>query len=111
MATYITLPILNESIRLVEDDPASGNSVKAMASGILNYYFPTTDGGFTDHTVVQASSTGVSALPDSSLDRLQDALENANTEFERRWALIIHGPIFYFYKYHPSLPVHSRLVP
>ncbi|KAL2007407.1 hypothetical protein VTN00DRAFT_8845 [Thermoascus crustaceus] len=46
MATYISLPILDGLVRFAEnDDSIHGDAVKAMASGILNYYFPP-DNGF-----------------------------------------------------------------
>lgn len=40
MAVYLSLPILNELVRFVENDSTYEDSMKAMASGILNYYFP-----------------------------------------------------------------------
>ncbi|KFY82123.1 hypothetical protein V500_10806 [Pseudogymnoascus sp. VKM F-4518 (FW-2643)] len=43
MAVYISVPILDEVVRSVEDDPTS-EAVKAMASGILSYYFPLVNG-------------------------------------------------------------------
>ncbi|RAK98532.1 uncharacterized protein BO80DRAFT_427340, partial [Aspergillus ibericus CBS 121593] len=44
MAVYLSLPILDELVRFVEEDSKYEDSVKAMASGILNYYFPASNG-------------------------------------------------------------------
>lgn len=43
MAVYLTIPILDELVRVVEDNPTN-EAVKAMASGILSYYFPPANG-------------------------------------------------------------------
>jgi hypothetical protein len=119
MAIYISLPTLNEVVRFVADDPACGESVKSMASGNLNYYFPGTHGfavapehrGFADaiilrihrrfpgnksfigHTVDEASKIKSDPLT-GSLDQLQTALEISKTECGRCWALMVHGPYF-----------------
>ncbi|KAK6819047.1 hypothetical protein RU639_008150 [Aspergillus parasiticus] len=43
MAVYLSVPIINELVRLV-DISTSEDSVQAMGSAILNYYFPVTNG-------------------------------------------------------------------
>ena len=53
MAEYLTMPILNELIRRVEEDPENEDAVKAMTSGILSFYF-SIDEGF----IVAPISTG-----------------------------------------------------
>lgn len=114
------------------------DAVKAMASGILNYYFPAANGwtvapeqnwndnyadfiilriqrrfpgdrGFIDHTVAEAKRT--SDALQASLEQLENAVEHANTEFGRCWAIMIHGFTFKFYEYHRNLPEHARLLP
>lgn len=138
MAVYLSLPILDELVRFVEDDSTYEDSVKAMASGILNYYFPAANGytvapeqnrdhnyadfiilriqrrfpgdrGVIDHTFVEAkrASDGLQA----SLEQLENALEHANTQFGRCWAIMSHGINFKFYEYHRNLPEHTRLIP
>lgn len=44
MAEYLTMPILNELIRRVEEDPRNEDAMKAMTSGILTYDFPIDQG-------------------------------------------------------------------
>lgn len=107
-----------------------------MACGILKYYFPTTnnytvvsrqsrnntyadfivlrlehllsgDRSVIDHTLVQVKPTS----DPISLEQLENALEHANTNFRRCWAIIIHEFTFTFYEYHRDLPKHTRLVP
>ncbi|KAL1847789.1 hypothetical protein Plec18167_002521 [Paecilomyces lecythidis] len=138
MAVYLSLPILDEVVRFAENDSTYEDSVKAMASAILNYYFPATSGytvapeqnrnnhfpdfiilriqrrfpgdrGVVDHTLAEAKRN--SDPLEASLDQLQGALDEANTEFGRCWALMIRGPEFGFYEYHENLPENARLVP
>ncbi|PLB34911.1 uncharacterized protein BDW47DRAFT_128598 [Aspergillus candidus] len=136
MTVYLAIPILDELVRIVEDHPDHEDTVKAMASGILNYHFPPTNGytvtpeqnsdytamvtlrirryfpgdrGLADHTVV-----GVERAKDSlnaSLGQLENALEHINIKFGRGWAIVVHGYTFNFYEYHASLPEHARLIP
>ncbi|KAJ5483140.1 hypothetical protein N7530_002386 [Penicillium desertorum] len=132
------LPILNELVHFVENDSTYEDSVEAMASGILNYYFPATNGytvapeqslnnnfadfiihvsnvgfpgdrGVIDHTFaeVKRASDNLQA----SLEQLEHALEHANTQFGRCWAIMIHGIKFKFYEYHRNLPEHACLIP
>lgn len=67
------------------------------------------DRGVIDHTVAEAKRTSdpLRAL----LEQLGNALEHANTEFKRCWAIMIHGYTFKFYDYHGNLPAHARLIP
>lgn len=138
MAVYLSIPILDELVRFVENDSTYEDAVKAMASGILSYYFPPTNGytvapeqnrndnyadfiilriqrrfpgdrGVIDHTVAEAKRT--SDPLGASLEQLENALEHANTEFKRCWAIMIHGYTFKFYEYHGNLPAHARLIP
>lgn len=137
MAVYLSVPILDEVVRSVEDD-STYEAVKAMASGILSYYFPPVNGyvvalehkrndhsedmtifriqrrfpgdrSTVDHTFVEVRGPTDSA--DKSLDPLRGALEQSNTEFGRCWAMIIHKTNFKFYEYHSNLPVDNHLVP
>ncbi|OJD12508.1 hypothetical protein ACJ73_09340 [Blastomyces percursus] len=137
MANYISLPILDELVRFAEHDSEYEDSAKAMASGVLNYYFPATNGftvapeqnrndhsdfiilriqrrfpgdrGVVDHTLAEAKKTADSVQ--AALEQLENALENANTEFGRCWAILVHGCTFYFYEYHLNLPLNARLIP
>lgn len=67
------------------------------------------DRGIVDHTVVEAKNQ--TDPLDGSLEQLENALENSNTEFGRCWALLIRGVEFMFYKYHQHRPVNNRLHP
>ena len=137
MASYISISILNEAIRFVEN--GFEDSVKAMASGVFNYYFTAADdflvaheqnrndnfsdflilrirrrspgdrGVVVDHTVAEA--TKAEDPLDTSMRQLETALEQANTEFGRCWAITVQGPRFMFYEYHRSLEVNRRLIP
>lgn len=138
MAVYLSLPILNEAVRFVEDDSINESSVKAMAVGILNYYFPAANNctvapkqhrynsqadfvilriqpqfpgnrAVYDHAIAEARSSMDSFK--SILEHLEDTLEHANIPFERCWAIVIHGAIFNFYEYHRNLPENERLIP
>ncbi|KFZ10282.1 hypothetical protein V502_08222 [Pseudogymnoascus sp. VKM F-4520 (FW-2644)] len=137
MSVYLSVPILDEVVRSVEDDPTS-EAVKAMASGILSYYFPPVNGYVValehnrndyiedliifrirrrfpgeritvDHTFVEVK--GPTDPAEQSLDPLRGALDQSNTEFGRCWAMIIQKTNFKFYEYHSNLPVDNRLVP
>ena len=136
MTNYISIPIIEESVRFVEDDSRREDAVKMMASGIFNLYFTAVNGfvigpgqnrsghipGFTifriqrlfpggrgllDHTVAKAKKVEDSVV--ASLEQLENALEQAVTEFGRCWALLIHGTSFMFYEYHRNLD--DKLVP
>lgn len=113
MAVYLSFPVVDQLLWFVENDSMYEDAVKAMVSGILNYYFPITSGhivapeqyrdhnvtdfivlritrcfpgdeGVIDHTLAEArrSSDPIAA----SLHQLENALEQANTEFGRCWA-------------------------
>ncbi|PYI04675.1 hypothetical protein BO78DRAFT_167373 [Aspergillus sclerotiicarbonarius CBS 121057] len=138
MALYLSFPVLDELVRFVEEDSRYEDSVKAMTSGIPNYYFPVANGfavvpeqnrngrypdlivlkiqrrfpgdrSMIDHTFAEAKKMA-DDIP-ASLDQLQSALEGSNTEFRRCWALLVHAHTFHFYQYHETLPVNDRLVP
>ncbi|GLA30358.1 hypothetical protein M752DRAFT_279533 [Aspergillus phoenicis ATCC 13157] len=138
MAIYLSQPIIDEVVRFVEEDSRYEDSVKAMAAGILTYYFPIANGflvvpeqnrgdqfpdfiifriqrrfpgdrSVVDHTVTEAKKSDDS-IP-ASLEQLQNALEHSNTGFRRCWAILVHGATFYFYEYHESLPPNNRLLP
>ncbi|EEH11157.1 predicted protein [Histoplasma capsulatum G186AR] len=138
MANYLSLPILHELVQFAEEDALYEDSIKAMASGILNYYFPATNGftvapeqnrqgniadfiilriqrrfpgdrGVVDHTVAEAKRDTDSIT--AALEQLENALEQANTEFGRCWAMLIHGCNFQFFEYHIHLPAGERLIP
>ncbi|KAJ5146497.1 uncharacterized protein N7515_001061 [Penicillium bovifimosum] len=136
MEVYHSQPIVDAVIRFVENDPTSENTVKAMASGILNYSFLPADGyvvtsanrnnnfGFIilrlqggvpgDRSIIHhtfAKAKPASDDPQASLGELEKALEHANTQFGRCWAIMIHGINFKFYEYHRNLPEHARLIP
>lgn len=138
MANYISIPILDELVRFAEQDSRYEDAVKAMSSSILVHYFPPLNGfsvvsehnrnnhyadyivlriqrrfpgdrGIVDHTVVEAKKQ--TDPLDGSLEQLENALENSNTEFGRCWALLIRGVEFMFYEYHQHRPVNNRLLP
>lgn len=44
MVVYTSVPILNELVKSVELDPTDKIAVKALSSGLLNYYFPPANG-------------------------------------------------------------------
>lgn len=44
MAVYLALPILDKLVRFIKNDSTYEDSVKAIASRILNYYFPAANG-------------------------------------------------------------------
>lgn len=137
MSVYLSVPILAEVVRSVEDE-STYEAVKAMASGILSYYFPPVNGytvtlehnrndhseymaifriqrrfpgdrSTVDHTFVEVKDPRDPA--EQSLDPLRGALEQSNTEFGRCWAMIIQKTNFKFYEYHSNLAVDNRLVP
>lgn len=135
---YISIPIIDELVLFAEQDSEYEDAVKAMSSSILVHYFPPLSGfsvvseqnrnnhyadyivlriqrrfpgdrGIVDHTVVEAKKQ-IDPL-DASLEQLENALENSNTEFGRCWALLIRGVEFMFYEYHQYRPVNNRLLP
>ncbi|KAL3473824.1 hypothetical protein BJX99DRAFT_260940 [Aspergillus californicus] len=140
MAIYLSLEMADELVKFAENDSIYEDAVKAMASAILNHYSLLSDGfsvspeqnrinncpdfilrilriqrrfsgdrSVVDHTVAEATSSTDNL--DEAMDQLGNALENANTEFGRCWALMVRGPDFMFYEYHANLPVNQRLVP
>lgn len=129
---------MDNLVRFVENDSHYEDSVKAMAAGILNHYFTTANGfvvapeqyrnnnipdftilriqrrfqgdqGVVDHTLAEAKRSRDSLQ--ACLEQLENALEQAITEFGRCWAIMIHGPELMFYGYHRNRPEHIRLIP
>ncbi|KAJ5933867.1 hypothetical protein N7454_006196 [Penicillium verhagenii] len=74
----------------------------------IQRYFPE-DRGFVDHLLVEVMGSDES-LADAT-DQLLKALEIANTQHGRCWAIIGIGPTVEFYEYHGSLPVNHQLIP
>lgn len=138
MENYISIPILAEFVRFAEQDSKYEDAIKAMSSSILNHYFPPSTGysvvseqnrnnhyadyivlriqlrfpgdrGIVDHTVVEAKKQ--TDPLHASLEQLENALENSNTEFGRCWALLIRGTDFMFYEYHQNRSANDRLLP
>lgn len=118
MASYLSIPILDELVRAVEHDLINWNFVKVFTSGILNYYFPTANGytvaskqsrsnnyadfivlrlehglsgdrAAIDHTLVQAKPTSDPVC----LNGLENALEHANTKFGWHVPITIMGTL------------------
>ncbi|PKY03714.1 hypothetical protein P168DRAFT_167841 [Aspergillus campestris IBT 28561] len=118
MAAYLSLPAFQELIEFVGSDSAYENSVKALASSMLSYYFPIANGwiiapkqnrnnhladfivlrvqrsfpgsrNVIDHTVAEAKKE-VDDI-DGAMKQLEDALEHTNTEFGRCWGILFHG--------------------
>jgi hypothetical protein len=122
MAVYLPVPILDELVRFVENDSTNENSVKAMTSGILNYYLPAANSytvapgqsrnnNSTEFVIDQTLAAAKRTSDPLSLEQLENTLQHANTELGRCWAIIIHGFTFKFYEYHLDLPEHTYLVP
>ncbi|PLN86007.1 hypothetical protein BDW42DRAFT_121762 [Aspergillus taichungensis] len=138
MATYLSLPAFQELIEFVERDSVYEDSVKALAVSMLSYHFPIVNGwiiapeqnrndrfadfivlrvqrrfpgdrSVIDHTVAEAKK-GSDNL-DAAMEQIENALEHANTEFGRCWAIVFHGLDILFYEYHKYLPANSRLIP
>ncbi|RAK89680.1 hypothetical protein BO79DRAFT_254431 [Aspergillus costaricaensis CBS 115574] len=139
MAEYLTMPILNELIRRVEEDPGNEDAVKAMTSGILSFYF-SIDEGFIVAPIstggkcstgfgyiirhIQPSLSENRKIADhvvvrsevddnlqSCIDRLRHSIESRAPVVESCWAVLVQGQSVYFYEYHGQLPEHERLVP
>ncbi|KAE8154315.1 hypothetical protein BDV25DRAFT_136008 [Aspergillus avenaceus] len=137
-APYISIPIIDEFVRFVEEDSQYEDSVKAMALTILSHYFQAMSGysviseayrnngipdfvivriqrrfpgdrSIVDHTMVEAKKTTDSL--NESMEQLEGYLENANTEFGRCYGLLVRGPYFMFYEYHKQFPINDRYVP
>lgn len=131
MAVYLSLFILDELVRFAEKDPTNEDFVKAMASGILNYYFAAVNGyivapkqkwnnkdvdfiirriqgrfpgdrSVTYHTLAEAKHA--SADRGALLSVLESTLDNTNPGLGRFWVIVIHGVNFEFYEYHSNLP-------
>jgi len=133
---YISIPILDELVKFAENDSVYEDAVKAMGSGILNYYFQAINGFSVapeqnrDDNYPTSSSSESSIVGQeiealwiillqkrrrqlslgASLEQLTNALEYANTEHGRCWALLFHGSGIRFYEYHHNLPEDQRLV-
>ncbi|GKZ23246.1 hypothetical protein AbraIFM66951_001251 [Aspergillus brasiliensis] len=126
MADYLTVPILEELIRRVEEDPRTNDAVKAMTSGILTYYFTIDNGFIVSPKSTESLSTGFEHIirriqsdslaerkivdhavvrleVDDSLQgcvgRLQHSIQNLNTGGKSCWAILVCAQLFYFYEY------------
>ncbi|KAE8307812.1 hypothetical protein BDV41DRAFT_31770 [Aspergillus transmontanensis] len=138
MAVYLSVPIINELVRLV-DISTSEDSVHAMGSAILNYYFPVANGyavipgehrgdknitefniirierrfpgdrSVVEHTTVKATQSADWLI--SSPEQLEGALWSTLRECGRCWVIIILGPTFRFYEYHLHRPTNKRVIP
>ncbi|CRG89699.1 hypothetical protein PISL3812_06738 [Talaromyces islandicus] len=140
MENYLSIPIVEEFVRRVEENPQHEDPIKAMAAGIFTHYFPLVDGfviaskytnqgndfpgfvlriqrrspknrGFVDHAFVEAKEEADDVSSSSSLDQLKNALEGPNAQVDRCWAVLIQGCNFQFYEYHRGLPDEGRLLP
>ncbi|PIG80342.1 hypothetical protein AARAC_004771 [Aspergillus arachidicola] len=138
MAVYLSIPIINELVRLV-DISTDEDSVQVLGSAILNYYFPVTNGyavtpgqhrgdkniaefniirierrfpgdrSVVEHTTVKATQSADWLI--SSLEQLEGALWSTLPECGRCWVIIILGPTFRFYEYHLHRPKNKRVIP
>ncbi|KAK2814332.1 hypothetical protein FQN49_008216 [Arthroderma sp. PD_2] len=140
MANYISIPILAELVQFAEHDSEHEDSAKALASGVLNYYFTAINGfivapeqnksnhrpdfiilrvlrrflgdrGVANHVIAIAEAIKQAESFERSLEQLEDVLEQGNMEFGRCWAILVRGCTFCFYEYHSNLPANSRLIP
>ncbi|PWY96677.1 hypothetical protein BO94DRAFT_17329 [Aspergillus sclerotioniger CBS 115572] len=126
MAAYLSLPAFEVLIDSVENDPTCTNAIKALTNGILNYYFPITDGwivapeakkdtigefmvfrvkrrypggrSFVDHIVAEARKA-----VDGSFDQMRLALEKSSPEAGRCWGVYFHGVNVEFFEYHRDI--------
>lgn len=44
MTNYLSIPIIDEFVKLIQETPNNEDHVKALLSGMLNHYFPLTSG-------------------------------------------------------------------
>lgn len=139
MAAYLSLPIIQELVDLVERDPAQGNWVKALASSLLNHYFPPVNGWTvaTGHTrnisnrpadsiilriqrllpgerkladhIMVEAKTNSTDDLDADLGQLENAIKQSHTQ--SCWVVLFHGLDVLFYEYHGHLPETQRLIP
>ncbi|KAJ6014889.1 hypothetical protein N7540_009480 [Penicillium herquei] len=138
MDSYLSFPIIDAFITFVDEKSDFENNLKALLNSLLNHEFPLTmgygtaallrrkasypdfkvfhlqslslsDRGIVDHVLVEAKH------PDERLEdtisQLITALESANTEHGRCWAIMVNGTAFSFYEYHANFPVSHRLIP
>lgn len=137
MADYMHIPAIDDFIAFVEHDSNDENSMKAMLSATLSHRFPITHGfalapkqgensffshfalyriqyrfpgdrGLVDHASIQATRSGDTL--DESLSQLLNALDIANSENNRCWAILAIGMEITFYEYHQELPKNKRLL-
>ncbi|KAJ5921340.1 hypothetical protein N7466_009666 [Penicillium verhagenii] len=93
-----------------------GQNRNASYPGFTGYHKPWKiqrhvpgDREFVDHLLVEVM--GPDELLADTTDQLLTALESANTQHGRCWAIIAIGPTIEFYEYHGSLPVNHQLIP
>ncbi|GKZ37839.1 hypothetical protein AbraIFM66950_009628 [Aspergillus brasiliensis] len=138
MADYLTVPILEELIRRVEEDPRNESAVKAMTSGILTYYLTIENGFIVSPKSTGSLSTGFEYIirhiqPDSLAERkmvdhtvvrlevddslqgcvgrLQHSIQNLNTGGKSCWAVLVCAQMFYVHEYCGMSPENECLVP
>ncbi|KAJ5621359.1 hypothetical protein N7528_006142 [Penicillium herquei] len=137
MESYSSIPIIDAFVTSVDEKSDFENNVKALLNSVLNHEFPLTmgygttallrrktsypdfkvfrlrrpasDRGVVDHVLVQTKR------PDERLEdtraQLITALESADTEDDRCWAIVADGTTFSFYEHHAHFPVNHRLIP
>lgn len=138
MATYLSLPVFQTLIELVDKEAESENEVKSLANGMLSYYFPVIKSWIivpqpmqndssadslvlrvhqrcpTTHNAIHyavALTKKKSGDSDTAADQIQVALRQSTTESGRCWAIVFHGPEILFYEYHANLPENHQLCP
>ncbi|KAL4893310.1 hypothetical protein BDV59DRAFT_29574 [Aspergillus ambiguus] len=138
MAIYLAIPIIDELVRHVEDDPESNNAVQAMVAAVLNYYYSPQNGygvSFGQHrndtrvdaiiTRIQSDFPGDRRVVDhmyvnasrssdpiyTSLGELGDSLRGLSSEVQQCWAIVVQGRAFKIYSYQKEPEGDYRLVP
>ncbi|TAQ89976.1 hypothetical protein B7494_g1724 [Chlorociboria aeruginascens] len=107
---YISIPILDELVTFAEMIPftkmpiaRNDNYPDFIILRIQRRWAG--DRSLVDHTLEEGSR-----FSGGLLEQLTNALEHANTEHGRCWALLFHGSGIGFYEYHHTLPANRRLV-
>ncbi|KAJ5338642.1 hypothetical protein N7452_005370 [Penicillium brevicompactum] len=137
MESYLSLPIIDQSIAFLDETSSYEDNMKALIF-VLNHEFPLTmgygvapkqndntshpdfvvyrlqrrstrDRGLFDHTLAQAKRSDGSL--EDTISQLVTALESAYSEHGRCWAIMAIGTTLHFYEYHTHLPANHRLIP